>query len=455
MTKPLTATRRPEGAPRRHRAGSRAIAVPALLTVGAMALAACGGDSDDAASGGVPEDGPVTLDYWAWGTAQEPLVEAWNAANPDIQVNRTDAGGGTDSSAKLLTATRAGNAPDVALVEFNTLPAMIVGDVAADITEHADEAQEAFTDSVWSLVSFNDAVYGIPQDVGPMALVYNQARFTELGIEVPTTWAEFAEAAEAVRAADPDAYIATFAPGEFGGFAGLAQQAGAEWWAVDGDTWSVGIADEASLEVADYWQDLIDRDLVLVEPLLTPEWNSKLNAGNILSWPSALWAPGVIYGVAEDQAGDWALAALPQWEEGNPDVAFQGGSGAIVTTSSDQQAAAAEFATWITTSEEAARIQIEQGQYPASVVGQELATESEPPLLMPQQEDYWDVAAEISANTLPDISWGPNVNVASSAFQDAVAQATTEGGSLRDALVATEEVVVEDMRSTGFEVAED
>lgn len=429
-----------------------------LLTVAAVALAACGGgegeDSGTAAQEQAPAEGPITLDYWAWGTAQGPLVDAWNAANPDVQVTRTDAGGGTDSSAKLLTATRAGNAPDVALVEFNTLPAMIVGEVAADITAHTGEAQAAFTDSVWSLVSFNDAVYGLPQDVGPMALVYNQARFTELGIEVPTTWEEFAVAAEAVREADPDAYIASFAPGEFGGFAGLVQQAGGEWWSVDGDTWTVGIADEASLEVADYWQDLIDRDLVPVEPLLTPEWNSQLNDGNILSWPSALWAPGVLYGVAESQAGDWAMAPLPQWEEGNPDVAFQGGSGAVVTTSSEHQEAAAAFATWITSSEEAARIQIEQGQYPASILGQEMTTESEPPPLMPQQDDYWELAAEISANTLPEISWGPNVNVASSAFQDAAAAATTQGGSLRDALVETEEVTVEDMRTTGFTLAE-
>lgn len=423
----------------------------AVISAGALLLTGCSSASDEGAD---PTDGPITLEYWAWGTAQQPLVDAWNASHPDTQVTRTDAGGGTDSSAKLLTATRAGNAPDVALIEFNTLPAMIVGDVAADITEYTGDARDAFTESVWGLTSFNDATYGVPQDVGPMALLYNQARLTELGIALPTTWAEFADAAVAVRSADPEAYLTTFAPGEFGGFAGLAQQAGAEWWSVDGDTWSVGIDSEASLEVADYWQDLIDRDAVLAEPLLTPEWNAKLNEGNILTWPSALWAPGVIYGVAEAQAGDWAIAPLPQWEEGNSDVAFQGGSAIAVTTSSEHKAAAAEFALWMNTSEEAAQIQIETGQYPASIVGQELTLESDPPLLMPQQTDYWAVASEIAANTIPDISWGPNVNVASSAFQDAAAAAITNGTPLRDALVSTQKTVVEDMKTTGFDVAE-
>jgi multiple sugar transport system substrate-binding protein len=73
---------------------------------------------------------------------------------------------------------------------------------------------------------------------------------------------------------------------------------------------------------------------------------------------------------------------------------------------------------------------------------------------MPQQTDYWEVAAEIAANTIPDISWGPNVNVASSAFQDAVANAITNGTPLRDALVETQQVVVDDMTTTGFVVSE-
>ncbi|GHS87988.1 sugar ABC transporter substrate-binding protein [Actinomycetota bacterium] len=432
---------------------TKLIATVGLLGLAGAALAGCSGDD----SPGTEEtaDGPITLDYWAWGTSQDGLVDAWNSAHPDIQVKRTDAGGGTDSSTKLLTATRAGNAPDAALVEFQTLPAMIVGDVAADITQYvSDDVRSAFTDSVWSLTTFNDAIYGIPQDVGPMAFVFNQARFDELGVAVPTTWAEFATAAEQVRAADPDTYIATFNTSEFGFFAGMAQQAGAEWWSVDGDTWSVGIDDKASLEVADYWQDLIDRDLVKVEDLLTPQWNQEVNEGKVLSWPSALWAPGVIYGVAEGMAGQWAMAPLPQWTPGDTAVAYQGGSAVIATTSSKHPKEAAEFAAFINSSQEGADVQLETGQYPASLLGQQTATSSPPPQLMPQQTDFWQLASTIAADTIPNISWGPNVNVASSAFQDAMAKAVENGTPLRDALTETQQVVVDDMKTTGFTVAD-
>jgi multiple sugar transport system substrate-binding protein len=208
----------------RHRAASVASAAAVVL-----ALAACSSGGDDPVAGDTG-DGPITLDYWAWGTAQQPMVDAWNAAHPDIQVKRTDAGGSTDSSAKLVTSTRAENAPDVAIVEYNTLPAMIVAGVAADISEYAGGLESEFAPGVWGQVTFDGATYGVPQDAGPQALTYNKKRFEELGIEVPTTWQEFADAAEKVHEDDPDAYLTTYAPAEFGGIAGYAQQAGSEWW---------------------------------------------------------------------------------------------------------------------------------------------------------------------------------------------------------------------------------
>ncbi|HEY5880780.1 MAG TPA: extracellular solute-binding protein [Nakamurella sp.] len=212
-------------------------------------------------------------------------------------------GGGTDSSAKLLTA--APRRRGAGRREYQTLPSLIVGDVATDIAQYVgDETRRAFTDSTWGLTTFNDAIYGVPQDVGPMALIYNQARFAELGITVPTTWAEFATAAEQVRKADPSTYIGTFSPEVFGFFAGMSQQAGAKWWEVDGETWTAGILDEASGSVAAYWQDLVDRE-----------------------------------------------APLPQWTPGDKADAHQCGSGVVVSRWSPRPAEhpheAAEFAAWI------------------------------------------------------------------------------------------------------------
>jgi len=428
------------------------------LAVGVLSLTlgACSGASDTKSPATEPSasaQGVVKLSYWSWGTGQDEWIKAFNQSHPNIQVTHTDAGGGTPSSAKLQTATRAKNAPDAAAVEYTTLPAMIVGGVAADITPYVADQKAAFTDAVWGLTRFNGAVYGVPQDIGPMTLTYNQKRLKQLGVPLPKTWAEFATAAEKVHKADSKAYLTTFSPAEFGFFAGMSQQAGAKFWDVQGEKWTVGIASKPALEVADYWQKLIDSGSVKAEPLLTPQYNSELNAGKILSWPAAVWAPGVISGVAPKMVGDWAMGALPQWTPGDNKVAYQGGSAIVVTTSSKHPREAAEFATWMNASPQGTTIQVKNGQYPASLVGQKLTLKAKPPTGAPQQTDFWQVANSAASNTIPSISWGPDFNVANSAFSDAMSSAINKKTSLRDALIATQAAVIADMKKSGFDVS--
>ncbi|RMI44150.1 ABC transporter substrate-binding protein [Streptomyces triticirhizae] len=420
--------------------------LPAALVGAALLLAGC--------FGGPAGDDVVTLDYWCWSQGQAEKVAAFNAAHPGIRVRHTDAGGGTDTATKLLTASRAGNAPDIACVEYPTVPAMVVSDVLRDIAPYTAEVTDAFSPEIWRMTRFEGEVYGVPQDIGPMVLLYHRARFEELGLAVPATWEEFAEVAEQVRERDPDSHLATFAPAEFGNFAGLAQQAGAAWWSVEDRRWTVGIDDGPTLRVAAYWQDLIDRDLVRPEPLLTPEWNARLNRGEVLTWPSALWAPGVIHGIAEGQAGDWAIAPLPHWEGEGPEVALQGGTALTVTKNSEHPREAAEFAMWMNTAPEAVELQIASGQYPACRSGQETAAHSPPPPLTGEQADYWEVAAFAADHTVPSISWGPNVSTAADAYNDAVSAAVRDGTPLPDALRDVHRTVLDDMTRVGFDVTD-
>ncbi|KJL48291.1 putative arabinose-binding protein precursor [Microbacterium hydrocarbonoxydans] len=422
-----------------------AVLVTGLTIAG---LAGCSGSGESA-------DGPIELEYWAWTAQSQAVVDQWNKENPDIQVKYTDAGGGTDSSTKLLTATRAGNAPDVALVEYTTLPALVVADVPTEITDYVDDIQDAFTEGTWAQTTFDGAVYGIPQDVGPMATIYRADRFAELGVTPPTTWAEFRTAAEAIKAADPASVIAALPPTEFGFWAGVATQAGGRWWSSEGDEWTVGIADEASLEVADFFEKLVDDGLISTDPLLTPEYNAALNAGTMLSWPSAVWAPGVIENVAADTSGGWEMSPLPRWDEEDPAVPYQGGSALVVTTSSDHPEEAAKFASWLNASEEGNGLLVsEQSLFPAAIVGQEMAQSNDPPALMPQQTDFYDLAAEIAGETIP-VMWGPNVNLARTVFTDELQKAIDNGTPWRDAFIATQKAVVDDMVKSGFKVTND
>ena len=380
---------------------------PLVSVLSALAVlgmtAACsgddGGEGDDGAAPRNESEGPVTLDYWAWAPNITEVVQIWNDENPDIQVKVNDSAQGDDLVTKVLTAHRAGNGPDLVQAEYQALPSLVVNDVVTDITQDTEGIQDAFTDDIWSLTTFNDAVYAVPQDLAPMMLFYRADIFDELGLEVPETWEEFREVAEQVREKDPDRHLTTFSTEDPGWFSGLAQQAGAEWWSLDGDQWTVAIDDEATGQVADYWGDLVADDLVLGEPMYTPQWNAQLNNGTLIAWPGAVWGPAVLEGIAEDTKGKWEMAPLPAWEAGDDQVGFWGGSTTAVTTEADDTAAAAEFATWLNTDPRAVEALITTSNlYPAATDGQTSPALDEPPSFMPNQPDFFAQAADIAGS---------------------------------------------------------
>jgi multiple sugar transport system substrate-binding protein len=204
----------------------------------------------------------------------------------------------------------------------------------------------------------------------------------------------------------------------------------------------------------DFFQGMYDDKLIAADPLLNPTYNKQINDGTMLSWPSAAWAPGVIYGVAPRTAGKWELAPLPRWDANNPVVSYQGGSSAVVTKGSKHPKQAAEFIKWLNASDEGAKLILTaQNGYPAATSGQQAAKTEAPPKLMPQQKDYYEVVAQIAEHTRP-VTWGPDTDVAKSAFTDAMNAAVRNKTSWSAALTATQQAVVNDMKKQGFKVVE-
>lgn len=415
----------------------------------ALLASACSDAGTSTSSGG-----KVTVQYWAWapGSAQE--VKEFNRTHPDIKVVHTDAGGGEQSSAKLLAAMRAGNAPDLALVENTSLPRMIVAGAPLDITDYVSDVKKNYSRGSWAQTTFSGRTYGLPQDIGPMALLYRKDVFDKYGIKAPVTWEDYRKAAARIKARNPKLTMASLSTDGWGWYAAVAAQAGDDWWSVDGDKWTVNIDGANSRKVMDFFQGMFKDGLIAADPILTPTYNQKLNNGTMLSWPSAAWAPGVIYGVAPKTAGKWALAPLPRWNANDPTVSFQGGSSVIVTSKSKHPKEAAEFAKWLNASDKGAKMILNvQNGYPAALSGQKAATAQKPPALMPQQTDYYDVVAEIAKHTRP-VTWGPNTDVAATAFTDAMNAAVHNGTSWADVLTVTQKAVVKDLKKQGFKVSE-
>ncbi|HEU4467050.1 MAG TPA: extracellular solute-binding protein [Agromyces sp.] len=427
----------------------------AIATVAAAALIMTGCAADGGSEG--TADDPIELTYWAWAPNLDKVVDLWNEEHPEIQVTVNKQDGGDPAITKLLTAIKAGSgAPDLIQAEYQKIPTLVASDALADLAGAVDgDLAGQFPAGVWDSVTLGgDAVYAIPQDTGPMMFYYRADIFEANGLTVPTTWDEYAETARALHTADPSKYLGTFSANDAGWFAGLAQQAHAEWWSIDGEAWGVGIDEEPTQQVAEYWGGLVEEGVIDNKPMYTPEWNAALNDGTQAGWLGAVWGPGVLSGNAADTAGLWEAAPLPTWD-GEASNGKWGGSSTAVTTQSKHVEAATEFATWLNTDPEAVQALVETaGIYPAATDAAASAL-TEAPEFFSNQPDFYDVAAEAAAAVAP-FQYGPNVNVAFSAYNDEFAKAAEakSTAAFLEAVAAMQKVTVDDLESSGFTVAE-
>ncbi|MBD8704041.1 ABC transporter substrate-binding protein [Frigoribacterium sp. CFBP 13712] len=427
----------------------RRIGVVTVATA-ALILTGCSG------GGGSSSDGPVGLTYWAWAPNLDKVVDIWNEENPDIQVTVNKQDGGDPAITKLLTAIKAGSgAPDLIQAEYQKIPTLVSSDALADLTDQgAGDLEGDFSEGVWSSVTLDgQGVYAIPQDSGPMMAYYRTDILDQYGLSVPTTWDEYAQVAEDLHAADPSKYLGTFSANDAGWFAGLSQQAGASWWSIDDQSWGVDIAEGPTEQVASYWGGLVESGAIDNKPMYTPEWNAGLNDGSQVGWISSVWAPGVLSGNAPDTAGKWTAAPLPQWDAANPSDGNWGGSTTAVTTQSEKKEAAVEFATWLNTDPEAvAALADIAGVYPAATEAAADALTTSPEFFS-QQSDFYDIAAEASSTVAP-FTYGPNVNVAFSAYNDEFAKAADARtqAAFEDAVDAMQEITTDDLVKSGFSV---
>ncbi|WP_028813319.1 ABC transporter substrate-binding protein [Streptomyces flavidovirens] len=433
-----------------HTLHRRLAATATAVALGATALTACGSSGGDDQA----DSGPVSLTYWAWAPGMDKVADLWNKKNPDIKVTVKKQAAGDDLVAKIITASKAHQAPDLVQAEYQALPTLVSNDALADISREIGDTEKEFAPGVWQQTTLGtDAVYAVPQDSGPMMFYYREDLFKQYGLSAPTTWDDFAKTARALKKKAPDKALTTFSSNDSGLFAGLAQQAGAQWWTVDGDKWKVGIDDPATRKVADFWGGLVKEGAVDNQPMYTPAWNKALNTGKQIAWVSAVWAPGTLTTAAPETKGKWAMAPLPQWTKGDNATGSWGGSTTAVTTDSRHKAAAAKFATWLNTDPQAlAALVKESGIYPAATAAQTSGALAEAPDFFANQPDFYMRAAAIAKTTAP-ASWGPNVNVAYTAFKDKFAHAAKTRSGFGAALTAMRDATVADLKKQGFEVA--
>src|SRR5690606_29112315 len=103
--------------------------------------------------------------------------------------------------AKLLTAIAGGGVPDVVLWDrFQTSVYASKGALMSleDLIAQDSLDTSIFYEAALNELTYDGTVYGLPLTVDNRSLFYNVDMLAEAGIEPPTTWAELADAAEAL-----------------------------------------------------------------------------------------------------------------------------------------------------------------------------------------------------------------------------------------------------------------
>lgn len=207
--------------------------IGAALLAGALVLAGCGGDDDPSANAS-DDDASAT----ATASATEPaaateaeevtlslliedgeqgaarygaLTEAYTAAHPNVTFDIETRPGGGDGDNIIKTRLATGEMTDIFHYNVGSLlqtlnPAETIVDLTGDPV--LDDVVEAFL----ATASQDGKVYGVPAETGMGGgIMYNKAVYAEYGLEVPTTWDEFAANNDALLAAGVTPMAASFA----------------------------------------------------------------------------------------------------------------------------------------------------------------------------------------------------------------------------------------------------
>jgi multiple sugar transport system substrate-binding protein len=178
-----------------------------LLAAFGLLMSACTGGGDDGTPSESPS-GPVTLTFWhgysdAEADSLNALLDEWNSANPDIQVEPLYVNN-DKALQKLTVALQGGEPPDITYQYGSSLPQLAEAPGLVDLTDWVQEPDvnwEDFIPGARTAATFDGKVLGLPALIDDLAIVYNKTLFDDAGLEYPNdqwTWDDLRAAAKAL-----------------------------------------------------------------------------------------------------------------------------------------------------------------------------------------------------------------------------------------------------------------
>jgi multiple sugar transport system substrate-binding protein len=400
----------------------------------------------------------TTLTFWTWVPDIQKEIKLFTTKYPKIKVNVTNVGQGGPHYQKLRSTIQSGQgAPDVAQVEFQFINSFTLGEGdLLDLTPYAPPTlKDSYPEWVWSQVNTNGGLWGIPQDTGPMGLLYREDLLQQAGLEAPKTYDDFAAAAQTYHSKNPKSYLVNVAPNQPGQFVSYLWQAGIRPFSFDGQqTVKVDLASDQAKTIAKFWGDLVTSGTASNVVDFTDPWFQGLANGRWAALLIAAWGPVFLQGTAGKTSGKWRAADLPQWDTSNVVSSNWGGSTDAVLKLSKNQIAASQLALFINTDKESALMMAnEQFLFPA------LNEILEDPSFVDQESKFYggqkvnEKFAQISQTVSPDFQWLPFMDFVYTNFTETLGKAFADKTDAVAGLQSWQDACAKFAKDQGFTVS--
>ncbi|MEG1255360.1 ABC transporter substrate-binding protein [Clostridium sp.] len=210
------------------------------MSIMATAMVGCGKKTEDTSeeSTGTKQETtsvatkvtePVEITFWhAMSGPNEEAIKKITAdfmkQNENVTVKLENQGKYLDLFDKLMASAKAEQMPTISQVYSNRLSWYVSKDLVTDLTPYMKDSEIGFTDKDYSDIPemfladgiWNEKQFAMPFNKSQMVLYYNVEMFKAAGIEIPTTWDEWAAAAKKLTVdedgnGEPEVYGCVFA----------------------------------------------------------------------------------------------------------------------------------------------------------------------------------------------------------------------------------------------------
>ncbi|NVK33795.1 MAG: ABC transporter substrate-binding protein [Rhodobacteraceae bacterium] len=299
---------------------------------------------------------PVAVGGKAADTIQE-LTSEYAAAHPDVNIDAVYTGSYQDTVAKVITASRGGNPPQLSVILSTDTFTLIDEDLVVPFDDYlTSEEDKKWLDGFYPAFMENSQTggktYGIPFQRSTPVMYWNKEAFKEAGLDpevAPQTWDEMVEFGKKLTKKDDSGNVTQWGvriPSSgfpYWLFQGLAIENGAILANSDGN--KTNFDDPKVVEALEFMVDLSTKYEVMAPGII--EWGSTPKAfferESAIVWTST----GNLTNMRDNAPFDFGVAMFPEKiQRGAP---TGGGNFYLLKGASEEQTqAAVEFVKWIT-----------------------------------------------------------------------------------------------------------